>query len=193
MFKQCLQTKLYLNTDFKKERERTSIVSEVCAWQRDGPLQRTWGRCLFDMWRLKQGSLWGRGMSKRRSDERQCQRIWGTRWPPSYSYNLSVQRIPPVHVLFLTFYLFHYKGVLWIKDDPLLSTICWLNSGLCTFCHPNIRVQASLFGELLLLQKAQAYTHHSILGGVTTKHFSPRNTPLQLKKVRSDHHSHKEC
>ena len=47
-------------------------MGEVCAWQREWPVQRPWGRYLFQMFKRKSKASAARGMILRDTDDRLC-------------------------------------------------------------------------------------------------------------------------
>ena len=53
IFREVRQTRWCFNRFLKKERQRASVMSEFCALKRELALLRTWGRCLFHMFKCK--------------------------------------------------------------------------------------------------------------------------------------------
>ena len=142
--------------------------------------ERAWGTCRFDIWKSKQGSPWGRGISERRSDESWCQRMLRNNAAFLLYLQLQYTENPSFACFSLFFINSGVKVSYELKQIPtLVPHVDWILASV--LCHLNARVEVLLLWELHSLHKAHTHTHthNGLLGWDTTTPFSPRNTLLR--------------
>lgn len=108
-----LQSRLCFKRDFKEETAGGMNSSgEVYDWQRAWPLQKSWGRCLFQSVKYRKGRQCLVGEWERwrvmRDDVREC---WATRWPPWWSDFKS--QVSLLHTMYL------YTLLIWLQRHPM--------------------------------------------------------------------------
>ena len=108
-----LQSRWCFKRDLKEETAgRMNSSGEVYAWQRAWPLQRSWGRCLFQSVKYRKGRQclvgeWERWRAMR-DRVREC---WATKWPPCWSNFKSQMSL--VHTMYL------YTLLIWLQRHPM--------------------------------------------------------------------------
>lgn len=74
-------------------------MEELCAQQREWPVQSSWGWYLFPMFKSKELIPPARGMSRSETEERHHQTYRGGNWPLCYLWTLKARGHPCPHCL----------------------------------------------------------------------------------------------
>lgn len=139
-------------------------MEELCAQQREWPVQISWGRYLFPMFKSKKFIPPARGMSRSETEERHHQTYRGGNCPLCYPWTLKTWGHPCPHCLS---HCIHHiaKAAHEFNQIPFLGSS--LDSVLAPgFCHFGIsEYWHPVVGTAHTLQVTHA-GHHGLLGCV---------------------------